>query len=322
MASLASRENQAACRRWLPRLSPGLAPYLLLGPFVLLFLVFGLFPLGFSLVLAFQSWQPAAGLASMHFVGLRNFAFALRDPWFWKSLRNTLWLAVVAGVPQHLVAIALAVFLQSTSRRLRDLFSAAYFVPYVTSTVAISILFSSLFAAHHGLIDQALAALARLPALGRLLPGHPVDWLGRPATLKPAIALLVFWRYLGFNTVLYLAALQAIPAELHEAAALDGAGRWQRFRHVTLPGLRPMMLFAVTLSVIGGLQLFDEAFILTGGHGGPDQAGMTAALYFYREAFDFDDFGGASAMSWLLFVVVALATWLTGLALRTREPAA
>ncbi len=316
---LSAGPRQRIARRL--RVTPRLAPYLLLSPFVVLFLVFGLFPLGFSLYLAFQSWQPASGLASMHFVGLHNFAFALHDPWFWKSLGNTLWLALVAGVPQHLVAIPLAVFLQSTSRRLRDWLSAAYFMPYVTSTVAIAVLFSALFSAHHGLLDQALGALARLPLLGAWLPRHAVDWLGRPDTIKPAIAILVFWRYVGFNTMLYLAALQSIPRELHEAAEMDGAGRWSRFWHVTLPGLRPMMYFAVTLSVIGGLQLFDEAFILTGGHGGADQAGLTAALYFYREAFNFDDFGGASAMSWLLFLVVALATWATGRAFREREGA-
>ena len=310
-----------ARRRLLPPLSPQWAPYVLLMPFVVLFLVFGLFPLGFSLYLAFQSWQPASGLDSMHFVGLRNFAFALHDPWFWLSMRNTLWLAVVAGVAQHLVAIPLAVFLQGSARRVRDLLTGAYFMPYITSTVAISILFSSLFALHHGLLNQLLHALTRLPLLGAWLPTHPIDWLGRPRYVKPAIATLVFWRYLGFNVVLYLAALQTISHDLYEAAQLDGAHALQRFWHITLPALRPMMWFAVTLTVVGGLQLFDEAFILTGGHGGPDQAGMTAALYFYREAFDFDDFGGASAMSWILFGVVAALTWLTSRAFAARAGA-
>ena len=309
----------AALRARLPSLSPRFAPYVLLAPFVVSFLVFGLFPLLFSLFLAFQRWQPASGLASMHFVGLRNFAFALRDPWFWISMRNTFWLAVASGVPQHLVAIPLAVFIQSCFKRGRDVVVGAYFIPYITSTVAIAILFGALFSTDHGLVNQTLQALSR-SALGRgWLPTHAIDWLGRPAFLKPAIATIVFWRYLGFNVVLYLAALQTIPADLYEAATLDGAGRWRQFWHITLPGLRPMIYFAVTLSVIGGLQLFDEAFILTNGHGGPDQAGLTAALYFYREAFDFDDFGGSAAMSWILFCFVALLTWLTNVALRPRD---
>ena len=121
----------------------------------------------------------------------------------------------------------------------------------------------------------------------------------------------MFWRYVGFNTVLYLAAMQTIPGELYEAATLDGASRWRQFLHITLPSIKPMIFFGVTLSVIGGLQLFEEPFILTGGKGGPQQAAMTSAVYLFREAFDFNDFGGASAMSWLLFVVVALLTWIT-----------
>jgi multiple sugar transport system permease protein len=130
----------------------------------------------------------------------------------------------------------------------------------------------------------------------------------------------VFWRYVGFNVVLYLAALQTIPRDLYEAADMDGAGRYQQFWYITLPSLRPMLFFGVTLSVIGGLQLFEEPFVLTGGRGGPDQAGMTSAVYLYRMAFDFNDFGGASAMSWVLFVFVAALTWVTNRLLRPKGP--
>ena len=291
------------------RLSPRWAPYAFISPFLLLFAVFGVFPLLFSLHLAFQSWEPTSGLDAMEFVGLENFAFALQDEWFWKSLKNTLWLAVVSGAPQHLVAIPLAVFIHTSFKRLRDGVVGAYFLPYITSTVAIAIMFSSLFSKDFGLVNAALQA-----AFGM----EHVDWLGRAENIKPAIAFIVFWRYLGFNVVLYLAALQTIPRDLYEAATMDGAGRWQQFWHITLPNLKPMIFFGVTLSVIGGLQLFEEPFILTGGRGGADQSGMTSAVYLYRMAFDFNDFGGASAMSWLLFVVVAALTWLTNRAFRQR----
>jgi multiple sugar transport system permease protein len=291
------------------RLSPRWAPYVFISPFLLLFAVFGVFPLLFSLHLAFQSWEPTSGLDAMDFVGLDNFAFALQDEWFWKSLKNTLWLAVVSGAPQHLVAIPLAVFIHTSFKRLRDGVVGAYFLPYITSTVAIAIMFSSLFSKDFGLVNAALAS-----AFGM----EHVDWLGRAENIKPAIAFIVFWRYLGFNVVLYLAALQTIPRDLYEAATMDGAGRWQQFWHITLPNLKPMIFFGVTLSVIGGLQLFEEPFILTGGRGGADQAGMTSAVYLYRMAFDFNDFGGASAMSWLLFAVVAVLTWMTNRAFRPR----
>jgi multiple sugar transport system permease protein len=300
------------------RLSPEWTPYVLLSPFVILFCVFGVFPLVFSLYLAFQSWEPTSGLDAMRFVGIENFVFALQDEWFWKSLKNTGWLAIASGVPQHLVAIPLAVFIHTSFKRSRDSVVGAYFMPYITSTVAIAIMFSSLFSTDFGLINQGLRLLQQLPVLGWLLPAEPIDWMGRPENIKPAISMIVFWRYVGFNVVLYLAALQTIPKDIYEAATMDGAGRLQQFFHITLPSLKPMIFFGVTLSVIGGLQLFEEPFILTGGRGGSDQAGMTTAIYLYRMAFDFNDFGAASAMSWLLFIVVAMLTWLTNRAFAPR----
>ena len=304
------------------RLSPEWAPYVFLSPFVILFLVFGVFPLAFSLFLAFQSWEPTSGLSAMQFVGLDNYAFALQDEWFWKSLKNTGWLALVSGVPQHLVAIPLAYFIHSSFKRLRNGVVGAYFMPYITSTVAIAILFSSLFSTDYGLINVGLQALKAVPLLGWLMPVNPVDWLNDPDHIKPAISIIVFWRYVGFNVVLYLAALQTIPGDIYEAATMDGAGRLQQFIYITLPSLKPMIFFGVTLSVIGGLQLFEEPFILTGGRGGTDQSGMTTAIYLYRMAFDFNDFGAASAMSWLLFIVVAALTWVTNRAFRPRGPSA
>jgi multiple sugar transport system permease protein len=304
------------------RLSPTMAPYLFLSPFVILFAVFGIFPLVFSLYLAFQSWEPTSGLGAMEFVGLGNYAFALQDEWFWKSLKNTAWLAVASGVPQHLVAIPLAVFIHTSFKKLRNGVVGAYFMPYITSTVAIAILFSSLFSTDYGLINVGINILSQVPVLGALMPANPIDWLNEPDNIKPAIAMIVFWRYVGFNVVLYLAALQTIPADIYEAATMDGAGRLQQFFHITLPSLKPMIFFGVTLSVIGGLQLFEEPFILTGGRGGTDQSGMTTAIYLYRMAFDFNDFGAASAMSWLLFILVAALTWLTNRAFRPRGPSA
>jgi multiple sugar transport system permease protein len=304
------------------RLSPEWAPYVFVSPFVFLFAVFGIFPLGFSLYLAFQSWEPTSGLAAMEFVGLDNYAFALQDEWFWKSLKNTAWLALASGVPQHLVAIPLAYFIHSSFKKLRNGVVGAYFMPYITSTVAIAILFSSLFSTDFGLINVCINMLSQVPVLNWFLPSSPVDWLNDADHIKPAIAMIVFWRYVGFNVVLYMAALQTIPGDIYEAATMDGAGRLQQFFYITLPSLKPMIFFGVTLSVIGGLQLFEEPFILTGGRGGTDQSGMTTAIYLYRTAFDFNDFGAASAMSWLLFIVVAVLTWLTNRAFRPRGPSA
>lgn len=303
----------------LPRLSPALAPYVFLSPFVILFAVFGIFPLVFSFYLAFQTWEPTGGLAAMQFVGLDNFVFTLQDEWFWKSVSNTLWLALATGIPQHVVAIPLAYFIHTSYKRTRNAVVGIYFLPYITSSVAIAMMFSTLFSTDYGLINQALHGIGQIPGLGWLAPAQPIDWRNNAETIKPAVATVVFWRYLGFNVVLYLAALQTIPADIFEAATMDGAGRWQQFWHITLPSLKPMMYFGVTLSVIGGLQLFEEPFMLIDHRGGTDQAGMTTAMYMYRTAFDFNDFGTASALSWLLFVFVALLTWLTNRAFKEKQ---
>jgi multiple sugar transport system permease protein len=293
------------------KLSRAWAPYVFLSPFVLLFCVFGLFPIAFSFYLMFHQWDPVQGLNTMQFVGLENIQFALEDPWTWRSLGNTLWLALFSGLPQHMVAIPLAYLINEKLPRGRNVVMGAYFLPYITSTVAIAMMFSTVFSTDYGLANAILQALANQPVWGSFFPQDNIDWLGQPETVKPVIAFVVFWRYLGFNMILYVAAMQSIPRELYEAARMDGASERRIFWHITLPHLKPMMYFGMTLSVIGGLQLFEEPFILTGGKGGIEQAGMTTAMYMFRTAFEFNDFGLASAMSWLLFLIIVVMTWLT-----------
>jgi multiple sugar transport system permease protein len=275
-------------------------PYLFVSPFFVLFAVFGLFPMVFSIGLSLHRWDPAAGLSQMQWVGLDNFRYALMDDdWFAQSIGNTLWIALVSGLPQHLVALPLAWWLHTRLRRMRNLVLGLYFLPFITSTVALSLVFTSMFSKDFGIVNTAL---------GQVLGLAPIDW-SQPEYTKIMISLVVFWRYVGWNTVLYLSAMQTVPRELMEAAALDGARPWQQFIHVVLPLLKPMAYFAVTLTLIGNLQLFEEPFILTGGTGGIDQGGRTAAMHMYRVAFTEGDFGTASAIAWLLFAVMALATW-------------
>ena len=273
-----------------------LAPYLFIAPFFLLFAVFGLFPLLFSIWLSLNQWDAAEGLGAMHFVGLENYLVALTDPWFQASLWNTLWYAVAAGVPQHLVALPLAFYIHRSLKHSRNFVVGAYFVPYVTSSVAIALIFTSLFSKDFGVVNA-------------LLPGAPIDWIGDWHWARVTIAFVVFWRYLGWNVVLYLSALQTIPEDLYEAAALDGASRWQQFRLVALPLLRPMMYFAITLTLIGNLQLFEEPFILIPPESGAMPHVMTTAVFMYRMAFGDGDFGTASAVSWLLFFVIVALGW-------------
>ncbi|MEP6504356.1 MAG: sugar ABC transporter permease, partial [Betaproteobacteria bacterium] len=177
-----ARASHAARRRRLRKL----APYAFIAPFFVLFGVFGLFPLLFSIWLSVHQWDAASGLAAMHWVGLENYKYAITDPWFTKSLLNTLWFAVASGVPQHLVALPLAFFIHMSLKRSRNFVVGAYFVPYVTSSVAIALIFTTLFSKDFGVVNA-------------LLPGPPIDWLGNAFWAHITIAFVVFWRYLGWN---------------------------------------------------------------------------------------------------------------------------
>jgi multiple sugar transport system permease protein len=246
----------------------------------------------------------------MKWIGLDNYRYVLMDDeWFRKSLYNTFWLALSSGLPQHLIALPLAAFLHQAFGRWRNVFVGIYFLPFITSSVAISLVFSSLFSRDYGVINAVLSQMSHLPLIGSLFPSANIDWT-QPQYTKWMISFVVFWRYVGWNVVLYLSAMQTIPKDLYEAATLDGANARQQFRHITFPLLKPMMFFAVTLSIIGNLQLFEEPFILTNGTGGIDQAGKTAAMHMYAVAFNDSDFGTASAIAWVLFMVIASITWL------------
>lgn len=291
------------------------APYLFLSPFFILYAIFGLFPLLFSAYLSFQKWNPVQGLSAMEFVGLENYKFILelsRFNDFWPTLYNTFWVGVVSGLAQHLVAIPLAFTLVLILGRWRHPFTVAYFLPFVTSAVAITLVFSTMFGTQFGIINQFLGYLARAGwsawLFGGLQDALPINWLGRKENIKPALAILVFWRYFGWNTVLYSAGLATIPREYYEAAKVDGANIFQQFFHISLPLLKPIMFFAVSLTIIGSMQLFEEPFILVGPNGGVDNAGLTAAMYLYREGFNFNSMGTAAAVSWVLFVVIAILT--------------
>jgi multiple sugar transport system permease protein len=306
--------------KWWGRNQQRYAPYIFISPFYILFLLFGLFPIVFSLVLSFHSWRAVGGLGTMQWAGLRNFKFLLSDPWFWQSIWNTIILLLVSGLPQHMIALPLAFFLnRNLPRQLRQIFSASYFFPYITSTVAISLVFGTIFGLHYGIFNQLLDYLATASwsqwLFGWLENELPINWLGRAIYIKPSITLVVIWHWFGWNTILYLAGLQTIPKELYEAAKVDGASAWHEFWHISLPLLRPIIFFAVTMTIIGNMQLFDEPFILTGGTGGIGRAGMTVAIYLYRTAFEWTQMGVAAAMSWLLFLFIGIFSVLNYLLL-------
>lgn len=283
------------------------APYVFISPFYVLFAIFGLFPIFFSLYLSFHRWDI---ISPMQWVGWENYQFLLEDEWFWLSIKNTIQLGLMSAVPQHVIALILAFMLNSGLIRYPNFFRTSYFMPYITSTVAVTLIFGVIFGTRYGVVNYALTPLRDLSWFQWLLNlfnlEFPIEWLGRVQTIKPTLAILTVWRWTGWNMILYLAGLQAIDQELYEAAKVDGATGKDLFFRISLPLLRPMITFAVTMSVIGSMQAFDEPLVLLGTSGGVRQAGMTTVLYLYRTSFEWMDFGTGAAMSYLLFFFIIL----------------
>ncbi|MBP1962911.1 sugar ABC transporter permease [Paenibacillus aceris] len=280
------------------RFKAHLAPYVMISPFYILFIAFSLFPILFSLYLAFHSWD---GLGPMEFVGLRNFRNLLTDdPEFWKSVGNTFVIWFLSTVPQLFAALVIAFLLNAAFMRFKDFYRAVYFLPNITSIVAVAIIFGSFFGSQFGLINGLLQAVG-LPR---------IEWINDPFWVKVAISLMVIWRWSGYNAIIYLAGLQSIPHDLYEAATIDGASRTQQFISITLPLLRPIILFTVILSTIGGMQLFTEPLILVGNTGGATKEGLTLVLYLYNQAFGNQMFGYASAVAWMLFLIIGIFSFV------------
>jgi cellobiose transport system permease protein len=273
------------------------AIYLFISPFYILFAIFGLFPIAFSLYLSFNKWD---GIGDMKFTGLNQFRYMLTDVQFWKAIRNTLEIWIYSTIPMLFFALLIAFLLNSAFLRYRTLYRIAYFLPNVTSIVAVAIIFGTLFGNKYGFLNFILTSFGL----------DPVEWLNSPFWIKIAIASMVVWRWTGYNAIIYLAGLQSIPNVLYEAARIDGASTIQTFFRITVPLLRPVILFTVITSTIGGMQIFTESQVLVGNGGGPGGEGMTIVLYLYQLAFVKYLFGYASTVAWGLFVIIAAFSYL------------
>ncbi|WP_435837731.1 carbohydrate ABC transporter permease [Streptantibioticus parmotrematis] len=296
-------------RSLLHRLDVKGTPYLLVAPFFLLFAAFGLFPL------IYTGWVSLHSVSTltpnqMTWNGVGNYTMLVHDQVFWKSLRNTVTIGLLSAVPQLLAALGLAHLL---NYRLRgQLFlRVALLTPYATSVAAAALIFQFVFQQD----DAGFANwVLHLFGLG------PVAWESGTWSSQLAVATIVMWRWTGYNTLIYLAAMQAVPGDLYEAAALDGTSRWQQFRHVTIPSLRPTILFTVIVSAIGSLQLFGEPYLFGGSgqgiNGGPDNQYSTLALYVYRLAFNSEHLGRAAAVAWVIFFIAVVVGALNAVLVR------
>ena len=271
------------------------AAFAFLAPSLIHFMVFIAGLVVASIVISTWRWDL---LTPPQEVGTKNYVdLFLHDPLFWQSLRNTLYF-VALTIPLGIVlslALALAV---NTKLRGITFFRTMYFIPVVSSMVAVAVVWRWVFNNDFGLLNWFLG----------LFGIHKVDWLGNPLTAMPAVALMTVWKGLGFTMTLFLAGLQGIPQHLYEAIELDGAGKWQRFRYVTWPLLTPTTFFVSVISVIGSFQVFDAIYLMTSG--GPGNSTVVYNFYLFNQAFRYFHMGYAAAMAWILFAVIALLTLL------------
>jgi len=292
-----SKRGNLSKKKWFSeKMKEAMSGYLYISPFFFLFAIFGLFPILFSFYLGFQKWN---GLGEMEYIGWQNFKWILTDKIFWTSLSNTLIMWVLGTLPQVVIGIILAYALNSVLIKLKTIFRVSIFLPYVTSTVAVAIVFGVMFNSQDfGLINSILGFFGF----------NPISWSTSNWGVKIAISTMVFWRWVGYNTIIYLAGLQGIPNELYEAAEIDGATVRQKILYITIPMLRPIVIFVVFTSTIGALQLFTEPLIFLGRNA--REEGITVVLYLYREAFANLAFGPASATAIILFFIIIIVSSL------------
>lgn len=285
------------------------APYAYVAPYFLLFSVFGLFPLLYTAWVSLQDRNLLDG-DSATFIGLDNYARLLTaDPHFWNAMGNTLSLWFLTTVPQILFALGIA---QLLNRRLRGrtFFRMGVLLPNITSVAAVTIIFAQLFGRDFGLVNWVL----------ELFEAGRIDWQAGTASSHTAIAAMVVWRWTGYHALIFLASMQAIPSSVYEAARLDGANAWQQFWRITVPMLRPQIIFSTVIATAGNMRLLAEPLLFNPGSGaatgGSDRQFQTAALYLYEQGFARFDFGYASAIAWLLLIATVAITGLSYLAAR------
>lgn len=280
------------------------SPYAFVAPFFVLFAVFGLFPLLYTFWVSLHDWEL---VGDREFTGLDNYRLIMQDSQFWNSVFNTIGIFVIATVPQLLLALLLA---NALNRRLRGglLYRLGVLAPLVTSTLAVAIVFTQLFGRDFGMVNWLLGTVGI----------EAIDWQAYKWSSWIAIATMVDWRWTGYNALIYLAAMQAIPNDLYEAAAIDGASRRRQFWTVTVPLLRPTIIFTVIISTIGGLQLFVEPLLFGSGqfYGGSLGQFQTVTLYMFENAFRRNDYGYGATIAWMLFLLILVCSILNFLIIR------
>jgi ABC-type sugar transport system permease subunit len=274
-------------------------------PFFISYFIFGLVPILYTFVLSFQRWD---GFSEPVFVGLANYERLLNDPMFFKSIGNTLIIWILSIIPQVILALTLAMILNERDIKGRHFFRAVFYFPNLVSAITLGVLFSLIFDWQTGSANKLLMFLGLIE--------EPINWFNSPMLSRMIVALVIMWMHFGFNMLVFIAGLQSIPYELYEAAKIDGANRWQIATKINLPLIRPVFLFTIITSVIGGLQLFDAPLMLGKG---PENSTMTMVMYLYETAFRNFNFSYGAAIAYGIFVIVLTATLITMKASRLKK---
>ena len=269
-------------------------PYAMLFPTIVVFAVFMIYPILYSLYLSFTEFTGG----TYEFVGLRNYIELFNDPVFYKALFNTFFYLIIQVPVMIGLALLLAVLIEQKFVRGRGFFRMATFLPTITSLVAYSLVFEVLFNTNYGLINYIV----------EFFGGEKIQWIYSAWPARASVIISITWRWVGYNMIILLAGIQAIPTEMYESASLDGANFWQQLFYITIPAIKPIILFTTITSTIGTLQLFDEPYILT--QGGPNYATITLGQYLYENGFTYLKFGFASALGYVMVIIIGLLSWV------------
>lgn len=273
--------------------------YVYIAPFFILFAIFGLFPMVAGFYISFFRWD---GMSNMNFIGIENYISLFKDPIFWKALSNTLVIGIIAHIPILLGGFTLAYILNSKIVKYENIFKTIYFMPMVTSSVAITIIFQNLFGYNYGIINYFLSKFGE----------EPINWLGgNGGLIKIAVIVMFAWKWIGWNMVIYLAGMQGISNDIYEAARIDGASHKRIMFNISIPLLKPIILFTIVQSSIGMFNLFTEPFILTNSNwnGGQNNGGLTLMMYLLNKAPQGGNaYGYASACAYVITMMIIFIT--------------
>ncbi len=276
------------------------AAYLFLTPAISAILIFFFIPVIAAFIMSFTDFDiyAFASYDNVRFIGFRNYVQLFGDPLFWQSLQNTVYYVVFATPLSIAVSLGAAMLLNSKLIKYKGFFRLSYFIPYITTLVAVAIVWRFMYHPKFGILNYFLGWFGI----------NPVDWLGNPNTAMPAIILMSVWKTFGYNMIIFIAGLQNIPEDLYEAASLEGANGWEKFKAITIPMLAPMTLFVSIITIVGFFQLFAEPYIMT--QGGPLNKTLSIVGYMYQEGFRWWNMGYSASISFVLFFLILIVTVL------------